>query len=381
MKTWRVVLAGTRGYGRLHLENLGRLAALGRVEIVGLADPAGPEPEALALAPNAVHRPDLPGLLEVCEPDVTVVSTPIHTHHRLAVEALEAGSHVLLEKPPTSTLASYDALVELATRERRAVQVGFQSLGSHALDHVTRLVRQGAIGEVRGIGAGGAWIRTDSYFARSSWAGQRSLGGVPVVDGALTNPFAHATATALSLDGSDHRGQLRQLEVELYRANPIAADDTSSLRLVTERGTPVVVAVTLCARHETDPYVLIDGSEGSVRFDYPRHRVELDRGGHVEHFEHGATDLVEDLLDHLDGERAGLRSPLEASGAFMEVLEAVRLAPDPAPIDATHTETITDADGAHRRIIRGVDDAVAAAVRQRAMFSELGVPWALATVG
>ena len=98
---------------------------------------------------------------------------------------------------------------------------------------------EGAIGRVTGIGAAGAWRRDASYYARAPWAGRRVLNGEPVVDGALTNPFAHATATALALDGDTGADDLRDVRVELFRANPIEADDTSCLRLVTARGTTV----------------------------------------------------------------------------------------------------------------------------------------------
>ncbi len=108
------------------------------------------------------------------------------------------------------------------------------------------------MGEIVGIGAAGAWQRDASYYARAPWAGRRGLGGVPVVDGALTNPFAHATATALALDGDTGADGLREVGVELFRANPIEADDTSCLRLVTARDTTITVAVTLCATRLPD---------------------------------------------------------------------------------------------------------------------------------
>ncbi|MEU1126146.1 gfo/Idh/MocA family oxidoreductase, partial [Streptomyces sp. NPDC005899] len=59
------------------------------------------------------------------------------------------------------------------------------------------------------------------------------------------------------------------------------------------------------------------------------------------------------------------------------VVEAVRTAPEPAPLpaDAWYTEPAADGTGT-RRIVRGVDALVAAGADTLALFSELGAPWA-----
>ena len=116
--------------------------------------------------------------------------------------ALAAGCHLLLEKPPVLDLAAFDDLTALVRDLGQACQVGFQSFGSAALPVVRAALERGEIGTVTGIAAAGAWIRRDRYFRRAAWAGRRRLGGQPVVDGSLTNPFAHAVATALLLNGT-----------------------------------------------------------------------------------------------------------------------------------------------------------------------------------
>src|SRR5699024_11686417 len=97
----------------------------------------------------------------------------------------------------------------------------------------------------------GAWARTSHYYARAPWAGRRRLRGRDVVDGALSNPFAHAVATALALTGT-HEQEPDAVELELYRAGPIEADDTSCVRVHAANGTPITIAVSLCATVSTD---------------------------------------------------------------------------------------------------------------------------------
>lgn len=369
------VLVGVHGHGRWHLGNLARLVRAGApVRLAGICDPQPLGVDERDLAGDVPVMPDLDRLLAAVRPEVTIVCTPIHTHAELALTAATAGSHVLLEKPPTPTLASFNALVDGLAGTGRVCQVGFQSLGSHAVPPVRALLANGEIGEIVGIGAAGAWRRDAAYHARAPWAGRRTLGGVPVVDGALTNPFAHATATALALDGEDGHADLQDLHVELFRANPIEADDTSCLRLVTARGTTVTVACSLCADREVEPYVVVHGTRGRITLHYRTGRVRLDRVGSVTTTDHASTDLLENLVAHVRDE-VPLLAPLAAFRGFMQVVEAVRRAPEPTEVPAA-CRTV-DASGPHpRHVVPGIADAVTRAADELALFSELDLPWA-----
>lgn len=370
-----VVLAGVHGHGRWHLQNLDRLRGAGvPVRLAGICDTRPPAVDQRDLIGDVPMAARLDDVLDAVHPEVTIVCTPIHTHAELALTAAAAGSHVLLEKPPTTTLADFERLLSGMTAAERACQVGFQSLGSQAIPVVRSLVAGGAIGEVIGIGAAGAWQRDSSYYARASWAGRRTLDGVAVVDGALTNPFAHATATALALDGEAGEDGLQELRVELFRANPIEADDTSCLRLVTARGTTITVAVTLCAERATEPYVIMHGTRGRIVLEYRTGRVRLEADGRAETTEHAATDLLENLVTHIREPDVPLLVPLVSTRSFMQVVEAVRLAPEPLEIPAEYCRT--DTSGTHpRRVVPGIDEAVARSAQDLALLSALNLPW------
>lgn len=368
-----VVLAGANGHGRSHLRNLRRLGDAGRVRLVGVCERAQVADGAMdGLGPVPVSE-DLGGLIERTGARAAVLATPIHTHLPLARTALERGAHVLLEKPPAPSAAEFDALRAAAEAAEPACQIGFQSLGSAAVGAVRSLVADGAVGEVRGIGAAGTWVRTSAYYARADWAGRRRVDGRDVVDGALTNPFAHAVATALAVAGAD-RHTPEDVETELFRAHPIESDDTSCLRLRTPQGVPVAVAVTLCAERARDPFVVVHGSRGRIVLEYTRDRVVLERDGGREVRVHPRTDLLENLLDHAEG-GARLLVPPEAVSGFMGVLEAVRTAPDPVPVPEGDQDREATDEGL-RRVVRDVDRAVLACAERVALFSEIGVPWA-----
>jgi len=359
----RVVLAGAHGHGRVHRENLAHLADLGVASLVGVCDPVPVE--------GVAWSPELGALIEDLEPDVVLIATPIHTHVELALTAVRAGRAVLLEKPPAPTFSEFARLRAAVETAGVACQVGFQSLGSAGVDAVREIVASGRIGAVRGVGGAGTWIRTVAYYDRAPWAGRRRLGDVPVVDGALTNPFAHMVATALALTGSS----VAEVTPELFHAYPIEADDTAAIRIRTAAGTPITLAVTLCAAQHRTPYLVVHGSRGRVTLHYTEDVVTVVTEDGTERQQHGRVDLLTDLVAHLRDPGHPLRVPLAATAGFMHVLDAVRRAPEPATIPPGWIrESGTGPES--RREVLGVDDAVLAAAQTLRTFREQEVPWA-----
>jgi predicted dehydrogenase len=369
-----VVLAGARGHGRRHLENIRRLQDQGLVRLAGICELT---PLAADEIPQGLGTPeqsaDLGALLDSTGARLAVISTPIPTHTDLALTAARKGVHLLLEKPPAPSRAEFRRMADGVAAAGVACQIGFQSLGSLAVPAILALADEGAIGEVVGIGGAGAWARTESYYRRSPWAGKRRLDGVDVIDGVLTNPLAHVVATALALGRSTHEEDVTGIEPELWRANDIESDDTSCVRITTARGVPVTVAATLCAEHPGEPYVVVHGTTGRITFWYKQDRVLLQRAGHgPEEYVYGRTDLLENLVAHVtDG--TALLVPPASTGAFMTVVEAVRQAPDPAPLPTAAWHAVADED---RRVVHGVDALVATCADTLALYSELGATWA-----
>jgi predicted dehydrogenase len=206
--------------------------------------------------------------------------------------------------------------------------------------------------------------------------------GVDVVDGALTNPFAHAVVTALHVAGARDLPDVADVDVELYRANPIEADDTSCARIVTADGVPVTVAVTLCADQEgTDeppPYVVVHGTEGTARLSYTDDSLEVRARGRRTVTRHGRQDLLVDLVEHIRDPGRPLLAPVATTRAFTRVLDAVRTAPDPLALPPDAIDVVGEGPQ-QRRMVRGIREAVARSADELLMFSELALPWAAGT--
>ncbi|MFJ4209705.1 DUF6807 family protein [Paenarthrobacter sp. NPDC089675] len=378
--TARIALVGVHGFGAHHLDNLERLAAGGHVELVAVADPNQPAPGALPDA-TAVH-PNLESLLAGNhQPDVIIVATPIQTHAPLALAVLASSADLYLEKPPVASMEDFIRLQQAAREAGRSVQVGFQSLGSHALIPLAHLAAGNAsaelpaIGRLKSISATGRWVRDRAYYKRSRWAGKRSMDGVDVVDGVATNPLAHAIATALWIAGAHEAKDLVSVDADLYHANDIEADDTSVIRMRTVGGITITCALTLCAAESVEPYITLHGTEGSAVFHYTEDRVTVTTGNGKTTRTFGRDDLTGNLLEHL-AHGTPLLSPLDHSGAFMRVLETIRTAEAPTLIPQPDVEWAGSGEQAHA-VIPGIEEALERATKANATFSELALPWAV----
>lgn len=366
-----VAVVGARGYGRRHLADITRIPG---ARLSAVADPAPLDGDAAEMAAGVPHYRALADLLAAQRPDIVTIATPIPTHRPLAEEALRAGCDVLLEKPVAASQSDFERLLAVAEETGRSVQIGFQDEGSSAYAAIEELISDGEIGELRGVGACGTWVRSTAYYERAAWAGRRRMDGVDIVDGAVTNPFAHAIQAALRLAGARRAEDVATMEVELFHAHEIEADDTSSLRLLTAEGLPVAAGLTVCATETAEPYVVVHGSAGTVTYWYTAGRVEVAGRSGTRTWNTEVTSLLGNLVAHVR-EGAALLSPLEASGAFMRVLEAVRRAQDPAPIDPRHLSRL-QAPGEVFVQVRDVEQWCARVARELRTFTALGAPWA-----
>ena len=378
----RVALAGVHGFGRIHLARLLQYQDQGFCRLVGVADPAPPEP-GTRLDPSVEVFDDLAALLATTAVDVVVVSTPIHTHAPLAEAAMRAGAHVLLEKPPAPSMAEFSRLERVSAETGMRVQIGFQSLGSAAVLALREAVAAGALGEIRSIAARCCWVRPADYFTRSPWAGHRELNGIAVMDGVLTNPLAHAVATALAVDGSDRVADVLAVEPDLFRANDIRTDDTSAVRIRTRRGTSLLLAATLCAAEHTEPEVVVYGSAATAVLSYTEDTIRIEPAPGQDEIapelvglvgEHGRADLVANLLAHRADPSVPLLAELGRTGAFTAVLEALRTAEPPAAIPSSCAHWADGTRGRHL-VVDGVERWVQLAAERGRTFTELGAPW------
>jgi predicted dehydrogenase len=98
--------------------------------------------------PGVPVREELDHVLADPGVDAVLVATPPATHHALVKRALEAGKHVLVEKPLATTTADAYELVELAEREDLVLMPGHTFVYSPAVNTIRSLLTEGVIGDV-----------------------------------------------------------------------------------------------------------------------------------------------------------------------------------------------------------------------------------------
>ncbi|MCP4753179.1 MAG: Gfo/Idh/MocA family oxidoreductase [Proteobacteria bacterium] len=87
-------------------------------------------------------------ILDDPEVSAVAIATPVGTHFSLAKAALEAGKHVLIEKPMTDSVKDAQELIQLAERKKRIVMVDHTFLYTGAVRKIKELVESGQIGEI-----------------------------------------------------------------------------------------------------------------------------------------------------------------------------------------------------------------------------------------
>ncbi|MBM4014506.1 MAG: Gfo/Idh/MocA family oxidoreductase [Planctomycetes bacterium] len=180
----RVAVVGL-GIGRTHLRGLLAAAAssgLPPVQVVALCDRDRARLRAVGREIGVAARySSIERLLAAERPDAVVVATPNDLHAPMGIAALEAGCHVLVEKPLAHRLDAAEALERAARRARRRLMLDLSVRFGAAARTVKAYLESGRCGRL--YHANTYWCRTRGIPFRGAWLTQRRrAGGGPVFD-------------------------------------------------------------------------------------------------------------------------------------------------------------------------------------------------------
>lgn len=145
--------------------------------------------------------------------DVALIATPTVTHRELAVESLEAGKHVIVEKPAFMRSADADTVRGIATATDRRVFVAENYVYKPVAEHLRRLIRAGDLGDVRFV-----TLNATKRRRADGWRGEPALSG----GGALFEGGVHWISFASNIG-------LEVEEVHAYRVGATVGPDQSAL--------------------------------------------------------------------------------------------------------------------------------------------------------
>lgn len=382
----RAALVGISGYGRWHLAMLADQTLLGRVKLVAatvINQPAEPVLCSALRAAGVVLYSNFDDMIAALAGriDLVLIPTGIHHHAGMAVAALRAGAHVLVEKPLCATLQEADAIQSAVRASGRTVAVGFQDLYPPLVHETKRRLLAGEIGRVRRVVVRAQWPRPAAYFTRNTWAGKLRCEDSWVLDSPVNNACAHFMMLSLFWGGATPGAAATPLRLEgsLLRANPIESFDTASFRLTTAEGLLVEFHGTHAGTRETRPEVRVIGEAGEVVWVYEQ-GCTLFRSGLPPLVlpvpEQLATRLL--VLDHLvtriNGGDAFIATPSLARTHTL-VVNALHAYLPIHPVPASACSVHRELAGNFTRVI-GLDSALEIAAREGILLAEQGLPWA-----
>jgi predicted dehydrogenase len=140
---------GVIGYGYWGPNLVRNFAAGARTKVVAIAD-GNPGRRQLAQSQYPYIRvvEDPAALFADAEVDAVAIATPIFTHYDLSKRALEAGKHVLVEKPLAPSVAEAEELVALAARQSRVLMVDHTFVYTGAVRKIRDVIAAGDLGRV-----------------------------------------------------------------------------------------------------------------------------------------------------------------------------------------------------------------------------------------
>jgi predicted dehydrogenase len=158
-KKRRPIRAGVIGVGQMGRYHVGVWAELPQAELVGIVDVDPQKIQALADTYNTAALTDYRDLLG--EVDVVSIAVPTALHYEVARQFLEAGVHVLIEKPIAPTLEEAQTLFELAERRNVMLHVGHVERFNGAVQELKNIVRDPVLIECRRMGPFQARVKED----------------------------------------------------------------------------------------------------------------------------------------------------------------------------------------------------------------------------
>ena len=356
-----VGLVGYRFMGRAHsnaYRQVGRFFDLDlfpRMRAICGRDEVGVRDAAASLGWEG-YETDYRRLLERDDIGLVDVATPGNTHHEIAIASLEAGKHVLCEKPLANTLQEAREMLDAARRAGTVNMVCFNYRRAPAVQLARKLVDDGRLGEVRHWRA--AYLQDFIldpelpliWRFRKEVAGSGALGdiGAHIIDLAhfLVGPIAEVVGTTETFIKE------RPLEEPGGGRREVTVDDAASFLARFENGaTGTFEATRLAAGRKNHNSFEINGSRGSVAFDLERMNelqvyleddepavkgfrtvlvTEPDHPymegwwppGHIIGYEHTFVHTIKDLLDGISAGE-GPAPTFEDGYRCQAVLEAV----------------------------------------------------------
>lgn len=251
----RFALVGCGRIGQVHAREMRRVGML-----VAVCDVDAQKMETVAGSGEVGRYQSLKDLLvSEKELDMVVIATPNALHAPQSIEVLNAGKHVLCEKPMAINTSDAQTMIAAAKKYERHLVVVKQNRYNPPVQELKRLLDDGRLGKVLSIQVNAFWNRKPAYYKDSEWRGSQELDG-----GTLYTQFSHFVDLMIWLFGD-------LSEVKGFRSNAnhkdeIEFEDQGVVALKFESGVLGTLHYTVNTYEKnTEGSITVFGAKGTVK--------------------------------------------------------------------------------------------------------------------
>ncbi|OCA82428.1 oxidoreductase [Bacillus sp. FJAT-27225] len=267
--------------------------------------------------------------------DVVTIATESGYHARHAIDCIEHGAHVLIEKPMALSVEDADAIIAAAKEHGKKISVSHQNRFNPPIQKLRRAIEEGRFGRIMSGTARILWTRDMNYYKQAPWRGTAELDG-----GTLMNQCIHnIDLLQWMLGGSEieriHAERetfLRDIEMEDFGAILIRFKNGSigivegsavvypknleeTLSIFGEKGTVVIGGLAV---NEIKTWQFADER------DYDKEELNTDIDSV---YGEGHTPLYKDFIDAINNNTEPLINGEEGKKAMEIILRAYEVSP------------------------------------------------------
>ncbi len=320
----KVNLVGCGGVSKCHLNAINFLKNK-NARLTAVADIIPERADKAAKDNNCKAYYSYIEMLENEKPDVVHICTPHYLHVEMAVEALNRGINVVLEKPCGTSVENLKQLAEAQASSDGKLAVCFQNRYNPSVVFAKELIESKKYGEVKTARAMVTWRRDEDYYNADAWRGTwaQECGGV------LINQAIHTHDLMQYLCGKETatvEGHISNFHLK----DTIEVEDTASVYFTYTDGSRAVYFATNAAGDNSDPIVEIFCEDAVIRVEGGSvykvsgdsellfsQKVEADFVGKKE-WGDSHTHLISDFYDCISN---GQHFPIDAKEAGRAVYE------------------------------------------------------------
>lgn len=250
---------GIIGYGHIGKRHAAHILHQSNANLLGICD-IDPLQLSHESIPSGVQTfASIQDLLKVASLDVIAICTPNYLHAEQAIQAMEAGFHVIVEKPLALSVTDCLAMQKVAEKTGKTIFPVKQNRYNPPVEMTKKWLAEGRLGNIFLIQVNCFWNRNDQYYAQSEWRGKKKEDG-----GCLFTQFSHFVDILYYLTG-DMEAIKGVVHNYLHEHNT-EFEDTGSFLLKSTSGAIINFNFTTSSFEQNmEGSITLMGSEGTIK--------------------------------------------------------------------------------------------------------------------